>query len=219
MRQHTFWFWLCIAYLIATVTYNVWKDWRSFGDFSHADQISVAIKINLGAKILAIPLLLFWRIALWDLQDPSSVRRRSIAGCAATGKAAANALGDVREEVSAAAPVGRSTGGGTHACNVDLFLKTQGLDTTTPSGRALFGMLGVFAEFERSIIQERVRAGLVRARREGKRLGRPSIGADVERRILAALKAGKSIRTMAAECGVDPSTVQRVKRPFDSAVA
>jgi DNA invertase Pin-like site-specific DNA recombinase len=56
-----------------------------------------------------------------------------------------------------------------------LFLKTQGIDTTTPSGKAMFGMLSVFADFERSIIQERVRAGLVRARREGKRLGRPSL--------------------------------------------
>jgi DNA invertase Pin-like site-specific DNA recombinase len=79
----------------------------------------------------------------------------------------------------------------------------------------MFGMLSVFADFERSIIQERVRAGLVRARREGKRLGRPSIAADVEQRILTALKAGKSIRKTAEECGVNASTVQRVKRPFD----
>jgi DNA invertase Pin-like site-specific DNA recombinase len=61
-----------------------------------------------------------------------------------------------------------------HALKVDLFLKTQGIDTTTPSGKAMFGMLSVFADFERSIIQERVRAGLVRARKEGKRLGRPA---------------------------------------------
>jgi DNA invertase Pin-like site-specific DNA recombinase len=104
-----------------------------------------------------------------------------------------------------------------HALRVDLFLKTQGIDTTTPSGKAMFGMLSVFADFERSIIQERVRAGLVRARREGKRLGRPSIAADVEQRILTALKAGKSIRKTAEECGVNASTVQRVKRPFDGA--
>jgi DNA invertase Pin-like site-specific DNA recombinase len=102
-----------------------------------------------------------------------------------------------------------------HALRVDLFLKTQGIDTTTPSGKAMFGMLSVFADFERSIIQERVRAELVRARREGKRLGRPSIAADVEQRILTALKAGKSIRKTAEECGVNASTVQRVKRPFD----
>ena len=60
-----------------------------------------------------------------------------------------------------------------HAAGVDLFLHQQGIDTTTPGGKAMFQMLGVFAEFERSIIQERVRAGLRRAKAEGKRLGRP----------------------------------------------
>ena len=50
-----------------------------------------------------------------------------------------------------------------HARKIDLFLKTQGIDTTTPGGKAMFQMMGVFAEFERSIIQERVRAGLRRA--------------------------------------------------------
>ncbi len=62
-----------------------------------------------------------------------------------------------------------------HALGIDLFLHQQGLDTTTPAGKAMFQMMGVFAEFERSIIQERVRAGLARARSEGKRLGRPTM--------------------------------------------
>jgi DNA invertase Pin-like site-specific DNA recombinase len=57
-----------------------------------------------------------------------------------------------------------------HANGVDLFLHQQGLNTTTPAGKALFQMMGVFAEFERSMIQERVRAGLARARSEGKQL-------------------------------------------------
>ena len=57
-----------------------------------------------------------------------------------------------------------------HAAGVDLFLHQQGIDTTTPGGKAMFQMLGVFAEFERSIIQERVRAGLRRAVSEGKKL-------------------------------------------------
>jgi DNA invertase Pin-like site-specific DNA recombinase len=70
-----------------------------------------------------------------------------------------------------------------HAAGVDLFLHQQGVDTTTPGGKAMFQMLGVFAEFERSIIQERVRAGLRRAKAEGKRLGRPRIAADIEARI------------------------------------
>jgi DNA invertase Pin-like site-specific DNA recombinase len=58
-----------------------------------------------------------------------------------------------------------------HALRIDLFLHQQGLDTTTPAGKALFQMTGVFAEFERSIIQERVRAGLARAKEEA--VGRP----------------------------------------------
>ena len=55
------------------------------------------------------------------------------------------------------------------AAGVDLFLHQQALDTSTPSGRALFQMLGVFAEFETAMIRERTRAGLVRARAQGKR--------------------------------------------------
>ena len=54
-----------------------------------------------------------------------------------------------------------------HALRIDLFLHQQGLDTTTPAGKALFQMMGVFAEFERAMIQERVRAGL----KEGKERG------------------------------------------------
>jgi DNA invertase Pin-like site-specific DNA recombinase len=76
-----------------------------------------------------------------------------------------------------------------HAAGVDLFLHQQGIDTTTPGGKAMFQMLGVFAEFERSIIQERVRAGLRRAKAEGKQLGRPRIAPALEAKIRAALKA------------------------------
>jgi len=61
-----------------------------------------------------------------------------------------------------------------HALHIDLFLHQQGLDTTTPGGKAMFQMMGVFAEFERAMIQERVRAGLRRAKDEGKQLGRCS---------------------------------------------
>jgi DNA invertase Pin-like site-specific DNA recombinase len=71
--------------------------------------------------------------------------------------------------------------------NIDLFLHQQGLDTTTPAGKAMFQMMGVFAEFERAMIAERVRAGLRRAKDEGKRLGRPRIAPELEKRILAAL--------------------------------
>jgi DNA invertase Pin-like site-specific DNA recombinase len=106
-----------------------------------------------------------------------------------------------------------------HALKIDLFLHQQGLDTMTPAGKAMFQMLGVFAEFERSIIQERVRAGLKRARSEGKRLGRPPLAPALVKRIREALnKPGRTegVRRIAARFGVDPSTVQRISRPFDA---
>jgi DNA invertase Pin-like site-specific DNA recombinase len=110
-----------------------------------------------------------------------------------------------------------------HALRIDLFLHRQGLDTSTPAGEALFQMMGVFAEFEPSMIQERVRAGLARARGEGKRLGRPPIAPELEQRIRAALdKPGRTegVRKIAARFGVDPGTVQRISRPFtDASVA
>jgi DNA invertase Pin-like site-specific DNA recombinase len=105
-----------------------------------------------------------------------------------------------------------------HALRIDLFLHKQGIDTTTPAGKAMFQMMGVFAEFERAMIQERVRAGLARARSEGKRLGRPRIAANLEKAIRAALdKPGRTegVRKLAARFGVDPGTVQRISRPFD----
>jgi DNA invertase Pin-like site-specific DNA recombinase len=109
-----------------------------------------------------------------------------------------------------------------HAAGVDLFLHRQGLDTTTLAGKAMFQMMGVFAEFERSMIQERVRAGLRRAKEEGKQLGRRRIETDKEARILAALKArketGDSVRKIAVRFGVDPSTVQRISRPLGGSV-
>jgi DNA invertase Pin-like site-specific DNA recombinase len=109
-----------------------------------------------------------------------------------------------------------------HALRIDLFLHQQGLDTTTPAGKALFQMMGVFAEFERAMIQERVRAGLRRAKDEGKQLGRPRIAAELEKRILAALKVPnriEGVRKIATRFGVNPGTVQRISRPFDGAGA
>jgi DNA invertase Pin-like site-specific DNA recombinase len=107
-----------------------------------------------------------------------------------------------------------------HALHIDLFLHQQGLDTTTPGGKAMFQMMGVFAEFERAMIQERVRAGLKRAVAEGKQLGRPRIPEELEKRIRESLKAGGSIRKTAAKFNVDPTTVQRIKHgPFDGAAA
>src|SRR6476659_4064416 len=71
-----------------------------------------------------------------------------------------------------------------HSAGVDLYLHRQALNTRTPAGRALFQMLGVFAEFERSIIQERVRAGVARAQAAGITFGRPKIDTHKEQRIV-----------------------------------
>jgi len=71
--------------------------------------------------------------------------------------------------------------GEVHGAGVDLYLDRQGLDTSTPAGKAMFQMLGVFAEFERSMIVERVRAGIAKARAQGTRsgnaIGRPKVPA------------------------------------------
>jgi Resolvase, N terminal domain len=84
------------------------------------------------------------------------------------------------------------------------------------SGKAMFQMMGVFAEFERAMIQERVRAGLARAVSEGKRLGRPPIAPELQKRIVAARASGLSVRKTAARFGIDPSPVQRMARPFEA---
>jgi len=100
-----------------------------------------------------------------------------------------------------------------HAKNVDLYLHQQGIDTTTPSGKAMFQMMGVFAEFERSMLRERVNAGLARARAEGMQLGRPAeIAGDASKvkAIRAARASGKSFREVAREFGVGVGTVQRL---------
>jgi DNA invertase Pin-like site-specific DNA recombinase len=105
-----------------------------------------------------------------------------------------------------------------HALRVDLYLHQQGLNTTTPSGKAMFQMMGVFAEFERTMIQERVRAGIARARDEGKQLGRPPIAPELEQQIRKALnEAGRpGVRVIAKRFKVNPGTVQRISLPFDA---
>ena len=71
-----------------------------------------------------------------------------------------------------------ATLGDLQASGVGLYLHRQAVDTSTLSGRAMFGMLSVFAEFERAMIQERVKAGFLRARAIGKTLGRPRLEVD-----------------------------------------
>jgi DNA invertase Pin-like site-specific DNA recombinase len=93
---------------------------------------------------------------------------------------------------------------------VDLFLHQQGLDTSTTAGKAMFQMLGVFAEFERGIIRERVNAGLARARGKGVKLGRPRIDPKIESRVRQLRKKGFGILKIGRELGIGTSVVQRV---------
>jgi DNA invertase Pin-like site-specific DNA recombinase len=103
-----------------------------------------------------------------------------------------------------------------HAAKVCLFLHQQAIDTTTPAGRAMFGMMGVFAEFERSMIQARVRAGLERARvspRTGaKAIGRPKVPQEVEAAVRVHLGSGEGTLKVARTLGVGVSVVQRVQK-------
>lgn len=91
--------------------------------------------------------------------------------------------------------------------NCGLYIATQGLDTSTPSGRAMYQMLGVFSELERELIVSRVNAGLDRARAAGTKLGRRPISADIRDAIAAGLSAGRSVRQVAAETGASVGTV------------
>lgn len=91
---------------------------------------------------------------------------------------------------------------------IDLYLHQQRLDTSTPSGRALFQMLGVFAEFERAMISERVKAGLARTT---KKLGRPSGRPHKKSKEVLRLRAqGRSIREIARALGMGVNTVHRI---------
>ena len=102
------------------------------------------------------------------------------------------------------------------AKGVDLYLHKQGLDTSTPAGKAMFQMLGVFAEFEREIIAERIHAGLARAREQGtksgKPIGRPRTSRARRLAVVQAREAGGSIRQIAGELRMSTATVQEVLR-------
>jgi DNA invertase Pin-like site-specific DNA recombinase len=97
------------------------------------------------------------------------------------------------------------------ASGVDLFLEQQAIDTTTPAGKLMFQVTGAFAEFERSMIRQRVNAGLKRAVEQGKQLGRPRIDPKLEQRILSHLRKGTGILKTAKLCEVATGTVQRIK--------
>ena len=96
-----------------------------------------------------------------------------------------------------------------HACGIDLYLHQQAIDTTTPAGKAMFQMCGVFAEFEKAILGERVKAGLKRAVQSGKRLGRPMKLVNI-RKILEDREKGKTIRRIANEHNVSIGKIHQI---------
>lgn len=105
--------------------------------------------------------------------------------------------------------------GDIHSMGLDLYLHQQGMNTTTPTGKLQFGMLGLFAEFERSMIVERVKSGMARAKKNGTKsgnaIGRPSVSPDVEARIRELRATGLGIVKTAKQVGCGVSVVQRVE--------
>jgi DNA invertase Pin-like site-specific DNA recombinase len=94
------------------------------------------------------------------------------------------------------------------ALGIDFVSYSEQMDTSTPAGKMVFTVLGAVAELERSLIVERVRAGLRNARAKGKRLGRPRVALDAVR--IARLRAqGRSIREIADELGYSRSLVHK----------
>ncbi len=114
--------------------------------------------------------------------------------------------------------------GDLQAAGVGLYLHKQGLDTSTPSGRAMFGMLSVFAEFERDLIRERVRSGMTVAKAEQasgkerlhkngrvkKPIGRPRVTTDVERKVRELRGQDWGVNRIARELGIGSGTVRRI---------
>lgn len=91
--------------------------------------------------------------------------------------------------------------------DVDFISYTENIDTTTPTGKAFFTVISAFAEFERSLIRERVVAGLNRVRAEGVKLGRPAITADQVKVLRKMRRDGMSIRATAGATGLSRSVV------------
>lgn len=99
--------------------------------------------------------------------------------------------------------------------DIDFVSINDHFDTTSPTGRAMFGMLAVFAEFERDIIQQRTKAGLEAARKRGRIGGRPAIDSDTKRRIVKLFESGESANDIAKEYAIGRSTVYKVLKNSD----
>lgn len=99
------------------------------------------------------------------------------------------------------------------ALEVGFVSLSEALDLTTPSGRALAGMLAVFAEFERDILRDRVKAGIDQARKDGKPHGRPMTAGKLVPEMKRLRKDGTSKRAIAKQLGVSRTSVIRLLRP------
>lgn len=93
---------------------------------------------------------------------------------------------------------------------VDFVSINDAFDTSTPTGKAMFGMLAVFAEFERDIIQQRTKAGLDAARKRGRIGGRPAINEKVKKRVRTLFESGERADDIAKEYGIGRATVYKI---------
>ena len=99
-----------------------------------------------------------------------------------------------------------------NSLRINLYIHQSGLDTSTPSGRMMFQMVGVFSEFERSMISERVKLGLQRVQKQGRRLGRPkTVTSELRDKVCHLLDQGKSYNFINRELGTPKSTISRIK--------
>lgn len=99
------------------------------------------------------------------------------------------------------------------AVQCDLYVHQSGLDTSTSAGKMMFQMIGVFSEFERSMISERVKCGLVRVKAQGKTLGRPkSVTQEIADRVTNLLILGKRQTEIAATLNISKMTVCRINK-------
>jgi len=97
-----------------------------------------------------------------------------------------------------------------NAAGADLYIRTQALDTSAPSGRAMFGMISIFAELERELIRERVISGLEQARRDGKRLGRKPIPPITKKKVIELRATGLSQQKIANKVGISTGKVCQI---------
>ena len=100
--------------------------------------------------------------------------------------------------------------------NAHLYIHTQGIDTTNSTGKAMFGMISVFADFERSMIQERVKAGLEVAKAKGKTFGRPKVKDKLASKIEEALKQGYSVSVVQKQTKASRGTVSRIRQRLNA---